>query len=185
MGFLLECQSVCFSALSLFWIYFNVRCLSICPHFVSMSVYHSVSLFVYFSPLNGRLVDLNLATAVPKFRRCKVELTVLYHLISRLLHHALTPPRPSTIPPSAVAIKNQLRWVNIKWQERRRERRESWKIEESFQDKKEYRRVNFEKGTKENDSLLRGRTKIYSPSCAHARTPARTHARVHTHTHQP
>ena len=59
-----------------------------------LSVCKSAFLFVYFSPLNGSLVDLNITTAVPKFRRHKVEPTALYHPISLLLHHALTFPLP-------------------------------------------------------------------------------------------
>lgn len=85
---------ICFNAHFCSPIYFIASRLSICSHFVSMSVYNSDFLFVYFSPLNGSLVDLNITTGVAKFRRRKVELTVLYRSISRQPHHALTLPFP-------------------------------------------------------------------------------------------
>jgi hypothetical protein len=66
-----------------------------------------------------------------------VKLSVLLYTIQfRFCFIMRLPSRsPSFIPPSSVAIKNQLRRVNIKWQERRCERRESWKIEEFLRDK--------------------------------------------------
>lgn len=146
---LVVCLFICFNAHFCSSIYFIASRLSISSHFVYMSVCSSAFLFVYFSPLNGSLVDLNITTGVAKFRRRKVELTVLYPPISRQSHHALTfPPPPCYILPFTVAIKNQLRWVNIKWQDCRREGRKSWKIEEFLQDKEEYIRVNVKKGTR-------------------------------------
>lgn len=100
-----------------------------------LSVCKSAFLFVCFSPSNGSLVDLNITTAVPKFRRHKVEPTALYHPISLLLHHALTLPLPplSFHPLQLPSRTNFGEWISN--DKNVDVRRESWKIEEFLQDK--------------------------------------------------
>lgn len=77
-----------------------------------------------------------------------VKLSLLFYTVPfRVCLIMLLPSLPPYfILPFTVAIKNQLRRVNIKWQECRREGRESWKIEEFLQDKEVYMRVNVKKG---------------------------------------
>lgn len=77
-----------------------------------------------------------------------VKLSLLFYTVPFRVSLIMLLPSlfPYFILPFTVAIKNQLRWVTIKWQECRREGRESWKIEEFLQDKEEYMRVNVKKG---------------------------------------